>query len=78
MLFVDLENTGPVVLSGDLFHFRLSRSDQRVPEFNVDREQTLASMAAIEEFVREAGAQLWIEHDLARFEASRHAPEYYD
>jgi N-acyl homoserine lactone hydrolase len=78
VLFIALENTGPVVLSGDLYHFRLSREDRRVPGFNVDRDMTLASMADIEAFLRDTGAQLWIEHDLARFEASRHAPSFYD
>lgn len=78
VLFIDLANTGPVVLSGDLYHFALSRADRRVPEFNVDPDQTLASMERVEGIVAETGAQFWIEHELAWFEQLKKAPSYYD
>lgn len=78
VLFIDLVNTGPVVLSGDLYHFAISRQDRRVPEFNVDREMTLASMDRVEALVQETGASFWIEHELAFFEQLKKAPEYYD
>lgn len=77
-LFVDLANTGPVVLSGDLYHFAFSRANRRVPEFNVDPGQTLAAMDRVEALVAETGAQLWIEHELARFEKLKKAPSYHD
>ena len=66
------------MLSGDLYHFRLSRADRRVPTFNVDREMTLASMERIEAFVEDVGATFWIEHDLALFEELDTAPDYYE
>ena len=78
VLFLDLATTGPLVLSGDLYHFRLSRADRRVPTFNVDRDMTLASMERIEAFVEEVGATFWIEHDLALFEELDTAPDYYE
>ncbi len=78
VLFLDLAVTGPLVLSGDLYHFRLSRADRRVPTFNVDRDATLASMDRIEAFVEEAGATFWIEHDLALFQELDKAPAYYE
>lgn len=78
VLFIDLEDTGPVVLSGDLYHFAISREDKRVPEFNTDAEQTLESMSRVEAFVVETGAQFWIEHEVARFEQLDKAPSYYD
>ncbi len=34
MLFVKLPQTGPVLLSGDLYHFTSNREHQRVPAFN--------------------------------------------
>ena len=77
-LFVDLANTGPVILSGDLYHFAISRQDRRVPTFNYDRDMTLASMDRLEELVQETGATLWIEHELALFETLDKAPAYYD
>ena len=77
-LFLDLAKTGPIVLSGDLYHFRLSREQKRVPTFNFDTEQTLASMNRIEALVEQAGAQLWIEHELASFDSLLKAPSYYN
>ena len=76
VLFVDLEKTGPVVLSGDLFIFQLGRRERLVPSFNVDAEATLTSMERIENFLEETGAELWIEHELARFEQVAQAPAY--
>jgi glyoxylase-like metal-dependent hydrolase (beta-lactamase superfamily II) len=78
VLFVDLEHTGPVVLSGDLYHFAFSRKNRRVPEFNVDPDQTLVSMDRVEGFVAETGAKFWIEHELAWFEQLNKAPAYHD
>ncbi len=78
VLFVDLKNHGPLILSGDLYHFRLSRTDRRVPQFNVDAEQTLASMEKIESLVRFRGVTLWIEHDKALAETLKMAPDFYD
>jgi len=78
VLFVDLANTGPIVLSGDLYHFALSRTDRHVPSFNVDADATLASMDRVEAFLEEKGATLWIEHELALFEQLKKSPESYD
>ena len=78
VLFLDLKNSGPVILSGDLYHFAISRQDRRVPAFNFDRELTLASMDRVEALVAETGATFWIEHELALFEQLKKAPEFYD
>jgi glyoxylase-like metal-dependent hydrolase (beta-lactamase superfamily II) len=78
VLFIDLANTGPIVLSGDLYHFALSRTERRVPSFNVDADATLASMDRVEAMLAEEGATLWIEHELALFERLKQSPEYYD
>lgn len=77
-LFVDLPQTGPIVLSGDLYHFRLNRELRRVPTFNVDPDATVASMDRLESLVEETGAELWIEHEVARFEGLKKAPEFYE
>ena len=78
VLFIDLTNTGPIVLSGDLYHFALSRQDRRVPSFNVDRELTLASMDRVEALIQDTGATMWIEHELKLFETLNKAPAFYD
>ncbi len=78
VVFIDLADTGPIVLSGDLYHFAISRQDRRVPKFNVDQDMTLASMDRVEAFIEETGSTLWIEHELAFFEQLNKAPAYYD
>jgi len=49
-----------------------------VPTFDVDPKQTAASRAALEVFMRKAGAQLWIQHDLAAHMKLNKAPAFYD
>jgi glyoxylase-like metal-dependent hydrolase (beta-lactamase superfamily II) len=76
-LLLDLEETGRVLLSGDLYHFRESRTLRRVPVFNSDAEQTLASMTRIESLLVAEDATLWIEHDKAFADTLRKAPAFH-
>jgi len=78
VLFIDLVNTGPIVLSGDLYIFPIGRTDRRVPAFNFDTDATLESMDRVEAFLAETGAKLWIQHDLAWFEQLKKSPASYD
>jgi len=77
-LLVNLQNTGPVVLSGDLYHFRESRTLRRVPTFNYDKAQSLQSIDKVEALVKETHATLWIEHDKALADTLKKAPQFYD
>ena len=77
VLFVDLAETGPVVLSGDLYHFQFSRVNRVVPLFNVDAERTLQSMDKVEALVTMTGADLWLQHDASLFESQQKAPGFY-
>jgi N-acyl homoserine lactone hydrolase len=77
VLFLNLAQTGPVVLSGDLYHFTSNRDHKRVPSFNFNKEQTLEAMDDIEAFVKEKNAQLWIQHDLEQNSMIKHSPEFY-
>ena len=77
-LYVKLANTGAVLLSGDLYHYHESRTLQRVPKFDFNQEQSRATRAAIEQFLRETGAQLWIQHDYSENAKLKKAPSYYD
>lgn len=78
VLFIDLENTGKIMLSGDLYHFRFSRENQRTPEFNFSRDQTLESMERVEALLAHTGATLWIEHDHALANKLKKSPAFYD
>ena len=77
VLYLDLSETGPIILSGDLYHFRVSRQYRRVPTFNVDSTQSRESMAKIEALLEETGAELWIEHELAHFNKLKKPPQYH-
>jgi N-acyl homoserine lactone hydrolase len=77
-LFLKLKNTGPVLLSGDLYHYPEEMTMKRVPPFDVNQEQTAHSRESIEEFVKKNKAQLWIQHDSVHGATLKKAPEYYD
>jgi len=78
VLFLDLAKTGPVVLSGDLYHYPEERTLKKVPTTEFNREQSAASRAAIEAFLASAHAQLWIEHDFNAMAKLNKAPAYYE
>lgn len=78
VLFLKLPKTGPVLLSGDLYHYPEERTEHRVPKTDFNRDQTAASRAAIEAFLKKTGAQLWIQHDLTANAKLKKAPDYYD
>jgi N-acyl homoserine lactone hydrolase len=78
VLLVKLAHTGNVVLSGDLYHYPAERTLHRIPTFEVSQEQTAESRAAIEKFLEQSHAQLWIQHDLVHHRTLKKSPEYYD
>jgi glyoxylase-like metal-dependent hydrolase (beta-lactamase superfamily II) len=78
VLFVRLARTGPVVLSGDLYHYPEERSLNRVPTTEFNAQQTVASRTALESFLQQSKAQLWIEHDFTANAKLRKAPAFYD
>jgi len=77
-LLVQPPKTGFVVLSGDAVHFQDNWANRRVPQMNVNRDQTLASMQRIADVLAQRKAQLWIGHDKAQSERLKYAPAYYD
>jgi N-acyl homoserine lactone hydrolase len=78
VLFLKLRKAGPVLLSGDLYHYPEERAQHRVPKTDFNRDQTAASRAAVEAFLKKTGAQLWIQHDLTANAKLKKAPAYYD
>lgn len=78
VLYVKLKHTGPVLLAGDLYHYREERGTDKTPTFEFNRDQSLASRAAMEAFIKKTGAQLWIEHDVANFNKLKKSPDYYE
>ena len=62
-LQLKLPESGSVLLTGDLYHRSESRALNRVPRFNFNEEQTMASMAAFEARAAELGAKVIIQHE---------------
>ena len=67
VLFLKLEKTGPLLLSGDLYHYPEERTLNRLRVREFNRDQTAASRLAVEAFIKKTGAQLWIGHDLRTY-----------
>jgi len=61
-LLVNLKS-GPVLLTGDLYHSTEARAKRGVPPFNTSREQTLASMDGFEARAKATGAKVVIQHE---------------
>ena len=78
VLYVKLAKTGGVLLSGDLYHYPEERTLDRVPTFEFNQEQTRATRVAIEAFLKQTGAQLWIQHDFTANARLKKAPDYYE
>lgn len=76
-LYVKLPRTGGVVLSGDLYHYPEERTLDRMPEREKETG-TAASRAALEAFMNEVKAELWIAHDINRYSKQKKSPEYYE
>ncbi len=77
-LLVKLPKTGAVVLSGDVAHFKDNFDNRRVPGFNFNQEQSLASMDRVADILAKEHAQLWINHDKVQSDTQKKAPDFYE
>ncbi len=75
-LLVKLDEAGPILLSGDLYHYQESRDQQLVPTFNYDAPQTRQSMEKFEALAKELGARVVIQHSKAEFDTFPKPPEF--
>jgi N-acyl homoserine lactone hydrolase len=57
--------SGPLLLTGDLYHFTEQVENRGVPPFNHDRADTLASMDRYERIAHNLGARSIIQHEPA-------------
>jgi glyoxylase-like metal-dependent hydrolase (beta-lactamase superfamily II) len=76
-LLVRLRNTGPVVLSGDLYHYAEERDLKRMP----DEEKTTGTVESrlkVEALLQQTKGQLWIGHSMDFFRTVRKSPAWYD
>ena len=72
VLFLKLAKTGPLLVAGDLYHYPEERTTGNVPTFEYNKEQSLASRAKIEAFLKQSQGAIV---DRARRRHFRHAQE---
>jgi len=79
-LLVNLSKTGPVLLSGDLYHYPAERTLKDFTPFASlgNPQQEIASKAKVEALLKEKHAQLWIQHDYNAGIKRKIAPQFYD
>ena len=78
VLFVRLAKRGPVLLAGDLYHYPEERATGRIPTFEFNADQSRASRQKVEAFIKQTGAELWIEHDIATHARLPRAPAFVE
>ncbi|MDC0008158.1 N-acyl homoserine lactonase family protein [bacterium] len=76
VLYLDLAENGPTLLTGDLYHMHKSREKRTVPSFNFDVAETLKSMDTFEAFTKEKDAKVIIQHSKEDFNKMPKAPKY--
>lgn len=79
-LLVNLKKTGPVILSGDLYHYPAERTLKDFTPFaNLGNpQQEVASKAKVEALLNARHAQLWIQHDIQASAKLKKSPAYYE
>ena len=78
VLYVKLKKTGGVLLAGDLYHYPEEKAAKKTPSFEFNREQSLASRAAIDQFLAKTKAQMWIGHDKPTYVTGKKSPDFYE
>ena len=78
VLFVRTATRGPIVLAGDLYHYPEERTTGKTPSFEFNASQSKVSRNRIEIFLKQTGAQLWIEHDIATHANLPKSPQFVD
>jgi len=63
VLLLDMPESGPVLLGGDMYHRKESRELRRVPRFNWSEPVTLESMDKFEALAEELGAKVVLQHE---------------
>jgi glyoxylase-like metal-dependent hydrolase (beta-lactamase superfamily II) len=78
VLVVKLAKFGPVILSGDMYHYPEEIATGKTPDFEDDPPTSAKSRAALQAFAKQTGATLWIEHDKPTHAKLPKAPAYVD
>jgi N-acyl homoserine lactone hydrolase len=79
-LFLKLAKHGPLLLSGDLYHYPAERTLKDFLPFagRGNDAQEAASKAKVEALVNKEGATVWIQHDIINDKHLNKSPAFYD
>jgi N-acyl homoserine lactone hydrolase len=79
-LFLKLAKYGPLLVSGDLYHYPAERTMRDFLPFagRGDDAQEAASKAKVEALVNKEGATVWIQHDIIADRHLNKSPAFYD
>ena len=78
VLLLRLENSGSLLLTGDLYTHDKAREMGTVPVFNTDKLATLKSREKFEALVKKERARVVIQHSMLDFEKLPTFPEFLD
>ena len=78
VMLVKLAKFGPVILSGDLYHYPEEIATGKTPDFEFNPAQSAKSRAAVLAWAKEQNAKLWIEHDKPTHANLPKSPKYLD
>jgi len=79
VLVLNFAKSGRIMVAGDLYHYPPERTFARKPpdnEFSV--EQSAASRAMIEEYLKKTKAAIWIQHDYRTIATLKKSPAFYE
>jgi glyoxylase-like metal-dependent hydrolase (beta-lactamase superfamily II) len=79
VLVLNLAKSGRIMVAGDLYHYPPERTFARKPpdnEFSV--EQSAASRAMIEEYLKSTKTAIWIQHDFGTIAKLKKSPAFYE
>jgi N-acyl homoserine lactone hydrolase len=77
-LLVNLNNSGFIILSGDVVHLEENFERNTVPSLNTDKAVSIASMDRVRRMIATYKAKLFINHDKAQSDTLKLLPEFYD
>jgi N-acyl homoserine lactone hydrolase len=77
-LLVHLNNSGFIILSGDVVHLEENFERNTVPSLNTDKAVSIASMDRVRRMIATYKAKLFINHDKTQSDTLKLLPEFYD
>jgi glyoxylase-like metal-dependent hydrolase (beta-lactamase superfamily II) len=78
VMLVKLAKFGPVILSGDLYHYPEEIATGKTPDFEYNPAQSATSRAAVRAWATQQHAKLWIEHDKPTHATLPKSPKYLE